>query len=129
MAVTYAAYVCMQSFYQQSHLCSLQPQSRIICFVTLASLTYVSFVTLASLTVCTGAVYWSMIEKVFYAATNEDVSRGGGFETAFNVFEGDEHKKSPADRTRVPFVSPVLFPSPHSSPFYTSLTLALSPQG
>lgn len=57
--------------------------------------------------VCTGAIYWSRIDKVFYGASNEDVSRAKAFETDVNVFEGDEYKKSPQDRTLVPFVSSI----------------------
>eukprot|EP00884_Botryococcus_braunii_P006856 jgi/Botrbrau1/16171/Bobra.0272s0006.1 len=53
---------------------------------------------------CTGAIYWSRIDKVFYGASNEDVSRAKGFETDVNVFEGDDYKKAPQDRTLIPFV-------------------------
>lgn len=56
------------------------------------------------LTVCTGAIYWSRIDRVYYGASNEDVARGKGFETDVNVFEGDDHKKPPEDRTRISFV-------------------------
>lgn len=53
---------------------------------------------------CTGAIYWSRIDKVYYGASNEDVARGTGFETDVNVFEGDDHRKAPQERTRISFV-------------------------
>lgn len=62
---------------------------------------------------CTAAVYWARLDKVFYAATVEDIGRfeppgsAGAAASSYEatVFHGREDVLPPEQRTGVPFVN------------------------